>query len=295
MSVVVSATGPLLLVEDLGRTGFAHLGVPPSGALDPAALSLANRLVGNVETAAGLEALLGGVRLTVEDSSRLAVTGAQLPLTVQGRAMPWGQAVSVRAGETVELGRAPRGLRSWVAFAGGIDVPQVLGSRSTDVLTGLGPPALRVGDRLCLGEPPASTPAASAVPMPMSAEVVTLKMVLGPRDDWFTPAAVEQLFADEYAVSSAADRTALRLEGAALERRHDGELASEGLVTGAVQVPASGQPLVFLADHPVTGGYPVLGVVDRGSLRRCAQLRPGDRVRFQQVRQGAPRWAGPGR
>lgn len=289
MSVVVEATGPLLLVEDLGRTGFAHLGVPPSGALDPDALSLANRLVGNLEGAAGLEVLLGGVRLTVQRSSRIAVTGAQLPLTVQGRALPWGQAVSVRAGETVELGRALLGLRSWMAFTGGIDVEQVLGGRSTDVLTGLGPAALKVGDRCRLGEPPASTPAASAVPAPMTAEVVTLGMVLGPRDDWFTQVAVEQLFAAEYLVSSAADRTALRLEGAVLERRHDDELASEGLVTGAVQVPASGQPLVFLADHPVTGGYPVVGVVDRGSLSRCAQLRPGDRVRFQPVRRGALR------
>jgi len=267
----------------------AHLGVPPSGALDPDALSLANRLVGNAEEAAGLEVLLGGVRLTVEQSSRIAVTGAQLPPTVQGRAVPWGQAVSVGAGETVELGRAPTGLRSWLAFAGGIDVPPVLGSRSTDVLTGIGPPALTVGGRLRIGEPPVSTPEGSAVPMPMTAEVVTLRMALGPRDDWFTPAAVEQLFAGEYAVSPAADRTALRLEGAALERRHDDELASEGLVTGAVQVPASGQPLVFLADHPVTGGYPVVGVVDRTSVKRCAQLRPGDRVRFEPVRRGAPR------
>lgn len=289
MSVVVEATGPLLLVEDLGRPGLGHLGVPPSGALDPDALSLANRLVGNVEGAAGLEALLGGVRLKVEHSSRIAVTGAQLPLTVHGRAMPWGQPVSVRAGETVELGRAPVGLRAWMAFAGGIDVAQVLGSRSTDVLTGLGPPALRVGDRLRLGEPAASTPAASAVPTPMSADVVTLRMLLGPRDDWFTQVAVEQLFAADYAVSSAADRTALRLEGAALQRRDDDELASEGLVTGAVQVPASGQPLIFLADHPVTGGYPVVGVLDRGSVTRCAQLKPGDRVRFQLLRRGAPR------
>lgn len=289
MSLVVEATGPRLLIEDLGRTGLAHLGVPPSGALDPAALSLANRLVGNAEAAAGLEVLLGGVRLTVEHSTRIAVTGAQLPLTVQGRAMPWGQAVSVRVGETVELGRSPAGLRSWLAFAGGIDVPQVLGSRSTDLLTGLGPPPVQVGDRLRLGEPPASTPGASAVPAPAATEVVALTMVLGPRDDWFTRAAVEQLFADAYAVSPAADRTALRLEGAVLERSQDGELESEGLVTGAVQVPASGQPLVFLADHPVTGGYPVVGVVDRDSLTRCAQLRPGDRVRFRPVRRAAPR------
>ncbi len=285
MSLLVEATGPLLLVQDLGRRGSAHLGVPPSGALDPAALALANRLVGNAEDAAGLEVLLGGVRLRVEDSTRVAVTGPQLGLRVAGRAAAWGSPESVRAGELIEIAAADRGLRCWVAVAGGIDVPPVLASRSTDTLSGLGPAPLHAGDRLPVGEPRDSASTAAAVIPGSSPEVISLAVTLGPREDWFTAAALEGLFSDasdDYVVSASSNRTALRLEeGHALRRRVRGELASEGLVTGAVQVPTNGQPLIFLADHPVTGGYPVVGVVDPADLARCAQARPGDRLRFR--------------
>jgi len=285
MSLFVHETGPLLLVQDQGRSGSMHLGVPPSGALDRSALALANRLVGNPEDAAGLEVLVGGARLQARTSLRVALTGAVLGLRIAGRAASWGVAESVRTGERVEVQPTGHGLRAWLAISGGILADPVLGSRATDTLTGLGPPAVAAGDVLELGawSESAATPG-TAVPEPVPA-VWTLAVVLGPRDDWFTPEAHEALLTQEYTVSVESNRTALRLDGTTpLTRVEPGELASEGIVTGAVQVPASGQPLVFLADHPVTGGYPVLGVIEPASLAVCAQARPGDRVRFQRSR-----------
>src|SRR5215218_8461721 len=151
MTLLVERPGPFLLVQDQGRPGSGHLGVPPSGALDPEALALANRLVGNRAEAAGLEILLGGVRMRAQRPARIAVTGAQVGVTVAGRPVAWGTAVSVRAHEIVEITAARDGIRSWLAVAGGIDVPAVLGSRSTDTLTGLGPDPLGAGERLPTG------------------------------------------------------------------------------------------------------------------------------------------------
>jgi biotin-dependent carboxylase-like uncharacterized protein len=261
--------------------------VPPSGALDPAALALANRLVGNPEPAAGLEILLGGCALTAEGSVRIALTGAQLPLAVDGALKPWGSAISVRAGQLVEIGTAPGGLRSWLAVGGGIDSPSTLGSRSTDTLTGLGPPPLQPGDVLPVGMASDAPGTGDAVPAGSASGPVRLRVRLGPRDDEFTDGSVEAFFDTQYTVSAGSDRVALRLEppeGSRLARRDATELESEGVVTGAVQVPPEGSPLVFLADHPVTGGYPVIAVVDASDLARCAQLRPGDRVSFARTR-----------
>jgi biotin-dependent carboxylase-like uncharacterized protein len=281
-TVVVEAPGPLTLVQDLGRVGSMHLGVPTSGALDTAALALANRLVGNRDGAAGLEILLGGLRFRPDHAVRVAVTGPQVGVRIDDRAASWGVAESVRAGELVEIVASASGLRCWLAVSGGVDVPEVLGSRSTDTFSGLGPAGLEAGTVLPLGGVGRGTvPGASAVPVPRSSSL-RLPLMLGPRDNWFTDAALDLLLGQEYAVASDSDRTALRLEGTrGLERRETRELASEGLVTGAVQVPASGQPLVFLADHPVTGGYPVVGVISSQALAACAQARPGDRVRFR--------------
>jgi biotin-dependent carboxylase-like uncharacterized protein len=283
-SLVVVDAGPSLLVQDGGRRGWAHLGVPPSGALDPGALALANRLVGNAETAAGLEVLLGGVRLRAESSARVAVTGAPMEVVVGGQPRPWGEALSVRAGDELELRPGPTGLRSWLALAGGVAAEVVLGSRSSDTLSRLGPPALVAGDRVVGGPVPARPGTGAAVPRRV---VGLLRLRLGPRDGWFEPAAVERLASTTYTVEPDSDRVGLRLravDGTSLPRSRHDELPSEGLLTGAVQVPASGQPLVFLADHPVTGGYPVVGVVDRDDLWQCAQLRPGEQVRFGVVR-----------
>ncbi|MCW2780920.1 MAG: allophanate hydrolase [Marmoricola sp.] len=277
----VVEAGALMTVQDLGRPGFAHLGVPRSGAVDTRSLTLANRLVGNDEDAAGLETTLTGVVLRFESATTIAVTGASCVVAVAGRDVAWGEPVSVPAGSMVRVGVASRGLRSYVAVAGGIDVPLVLGSRSTDVLSGLGPKPLRPGDRLPIGAV-VGRPAGVDTP-PAFRELSEIRLRLGPRDDWFDPASIARLDGATYVVGSSSNRIGIRLEGTPLDRRRDGELPSEGIVLGAVQVPPSGQPLIFLADHPTTGGYPVLGVVASADLPGCGQLRPGDAVTLRLV------------
>lgn len=262
-------------VQDAGRPGYAHLGVPRSGALDQPALRLANRLIGNAEGKAGLETLLTGVRLRALGSCRVAVTGAQAPVTVAGRAVAWGTAVSVPAGAEVVVGTALRGLRSYLAVAGGIAVDPVLGSRSTDQLSGLGPAPLVAGDLLPVGVPAAAPVEATAFPDVTRRE---LHLDLGPRADWFTDDAVAALDGAGYEVGAASNRIGLRLSGAPIQRSRVGELPTEPMVLGAVQVPPNGQPVVFLADHPTTGGYPVIAVVRGADLPVCAQARPGDRL-----------------
>jgi len=281
--ITVLRAGPLTTVQDLGRPGWAHLGVPAAGAVDPPALALANRLVGNPPEAAGLEITITGCALRFAPGAMVAVTGA-VPTRVRvgSTAVDWGVAQAVPTGEVLEIGPAGTGVRTYLAVAGGLDVPTTLGSRATDTLSGLGPAPLRDGDVLPVG-PVCGEPAPVwfSVPVP-PARPVTLRLWAGPRVDLF--ASPEAIFAAEYAVSPRSNRIAARLTGPALRRRVDGELPSEGLVLGAVQVPTAGEPLVFLADHPTTGGYPVIGIVAPEDLPALAQSRPGTPVRF--VREG---------
>jgi biotin-dependent carboxylase-like uncharacterized protein len=267
MSLEVLEVGPLVTVQDRGRVGYAHLGVPRAGALDAPAAALANRLVGNDEDAAVLEVLLGGLVLRTDTGRWVAVTGAA------GR----GGAEWLPAGAELRVDAPAAGLRSYVAVAGGIAVPPVLGSRSTDTLAWVGPPPVAAGAVLPVGEPRARP---RPLDVPRAPRPGPLRLVPGPRDDWFTPDALEVLCGSAYTIGAASNRVGLRLDGPALRRTRAGELASEGVVLGAVQVPPSGMPVVFLADHPPTGGYPVIGVVEADDLWRCAQLRPGDEVRF---------------
>ncbi|WP_433346078.1 biotin-dependent carboxyltransferase family protein [Micromonospora sp. CA-111912] len=276
--IEVLRAGALTTVQDQGRPGWAHLGVPRSGALDPAALRLANRLVGNPEAAAGLEITLTGCTLRLTRAGTVAIAGADVDVRVGDRPGDVGRPLAVPAGAVVRVGPARTGLRSWLAVAGGIAVAPVLGSRSTDTLSGLGPPPLRDGDTLPLG-------AAAGDPAPVDGTVghpapveLLLGLRPGPRDDWFTAAAFDLLYDTAYTVSTVSNRVGARLVGAPLPRAVAGELPSEGIVLGAVQVPPDGQPLIFLADHPTTGGYPVVGVVDDAT--GLAQARPGTTVRF---------------
>ena len=279
--IEIREAGALSTVQDLGRPGLAHLGVPRSGALDGPAHRLANRLVGNDESAATLECLAGGLSFTSRSALTVAVTGASVPVTVNGRQREWGNAVPVPAGAVVALGTPARGLRCYLAVSGGIEVPPVLESRSTDLLSGLGPAPLADGDVLRVGP-------ATSVPVPVESVHPPLlknelRLRVGPRDDWFEPGCVEAIHGASYAVGSSSNRIGLRLEGEPIRWRRDAELPSEGMVLGAVQVPPNGQPVVFLHDHPTTGGYPVVGVVIADDLPVCAQLRPGDQVTLRVV------------
>jgi biotin-dependent carboxylase-like uncharacterized protein len=284
-SVTVLATGPQALVQDLGRPGHAHLGVPPSGALDAPALRLANRLVGNAESAAGIELLLGGLRLRADCSCTVAVTGPSVTVSVNGRARDSHAPVHLADGDVLVLGTPVTGLRAYLGVGGGVDVPAELGSRSTDLLSGIGPAPVRDGDVLALGVAiglPAGADELGSRPVP---DELSLPVLLGPRDDWFDH-AVRQLTDGRWVASPESNRVGLRLTGPALRRAAEfggRELPSEPVVTGAVQVPANGTPLVFLADHPTTGGYPVIGVVPAEALAVLAQARPGTTVTFRPV------------
>lgn len=279
----VLRTGPLTLVEDLGRPGYGAVGVGRSGAADRSSLRLANRAVGNPEGAAGLEVLLGGLELEVVGGPvTLCVTGAPAPVRVGRRQVGSSYVVTARAGDVVRLGAPPIGLRSYVAVRGGIAVPPVLGSRSRDVLAGLGPEPLAVGDELPVGRATGAPPAADLLPPLPWSEVVELRVVRGPRDAWLADA--DALTATTWAVSGESDRVGVRLLGDPLAHRDAGrQLPSEGVRRGAVQVPPGGEPVLLLADHPVTGGYPVAGVVVDADVDLAAQARPGQAVRLRWV------------
>ena len=278
----VLATGPRTLVQDLGRTGFAAIGVGRSGAADRGAFQLGARLLAQPYTAAALEAIFGGLSVRAHGDLQLALTGAPAPAAVDGRGVGYCGPFALGDGETLTLGTPQVGLRSYLAVRGGIDVPPVLGSRSTDTLSGLGPPPVQSGDILPVGPAPATLPNVDLAPTPgLSGEPLILSALRGPRDDWFVD--IGALDARTWTVSSNSDRVGIRLTGKPLQRHHsrtEQELPSEGVVRGSIQVPASGEPVIFLADHPVTGGYPVAAVLLDHDIDRIAQAVPGQRVRI---------------
>lgn len=274
--------GALTLIEDLGRPGLASMGVSRCGAADRTSFRLGARLLAQDYRRAALEVTLGGLSVRARGDVTIALTGAPAPATVDGHGTGYGAPLFVRDGQALTLARPPVGLRTYVSVRGGIDVPAVLGSRSTDTLAGLGPKPLRRGDVLPVGRPPTAFPNVDLAPSASLAEgTLILRALLGPRADWLAyPAA---LGATAWSVSSRSDRVGIRLDGAPLARAEstrNAELPSEGVVRGGIQVPAGGQPVLFLADHPVTGGYPVVAVVLAADLDRAAQAVPGQRIRF---------------
>jgi len=281
----VIEAGLLATVQDLGRPGRAALGVARSGAMDRTALRTGNRLVGNPEGRAGVEITMGGFRARAQMPLWFAVTGGWGPVRLDGRTVDPYTAHEWPAGSELHIDWATHGVRMMLTVRGGVDVDEVLGSRSTDVLAGLGPDRLVAGAWVPVGEDPAAPipvapPAAWGVP----ADDLEIRLVPGPRADWFTAAALAALFEAEWTVGEESDRVGMRLDGPGLPRRDDGELASEGMVVGAIQVPPSGRPTVLGADGPVTGGYPVIAVVADASWDALGQARPGTRVRFRHAR-----------
>ncbi|MFT4033970.1 MAG: biotin-dependent carboxyltransferase family protein [Patulibacter sp.] len=286
-AITVIAGGARTTIQDLGRPGWAHLGVPGCGAADRAAFTLANRLVGNAEGAAALETTLSGPVLRFAAATTIALTGAIVDATLDQRPVAMHAPTAVRAGQQLTVGVASSGLRTYIAIRGGLDAPTVLGSASSDQLTGIGPEPLRSGDRLTLADAALAAPAVDVAPVAPPGEPVVLPVRLGPREDWFAPDAVTALLTATFVVTPQVDRIGARLVGPPLPWRTDQPMRSEGVVLGAVQVSASGEAIVMLADHPTTGGYPVIAVVDEAELGAAAQLRPGVRVRFA-VPRGAP-------
>ena len=283
-SLRVLETGPSCTIQDLGRHGWFSVGVGVAGAADPISFTLANRLVANDEGAAAIECLLGGLEIEATAPTLVAVTGAPAPITVDGR--PYGHAsvIALRAGQRLKLGMAATGMRSYLAVRGGIAVAPVMGSRSRDTLAGIGPEPVQPGIELPIGPPPAQWPSVAVAPVKaITGDKIVVRAVPGPREDWFV--RPDHLFTASWLVSDQVDRVGIRLDrpaGApALERINDKELPTEGMPLGAIQVPPSGQPVVFLADHPITGGYPVVGTVVSADIPLLAQARPGQRVIFR--------------
>jgi biotin-dependent carboxylase-like uncharacterized protein len=242
-----------------------------------------NRLVGNPPEAAVLETTVDGCAVRPRSAVTVAVAGAPCTVTVDGRPAPWGAPVRVPAGALLDIGAALSGVRGYLGVSGGVAVEPVLGSRSTDLLSGLGPPPLTDGAVLPLGRPAGRHACVDVAPQPGPPSELVLRVTPGPRDDWFTAEAIRTLLTRAYRVSPASNRVGLRTEGPPLARARDGELPSEGMVLGAVQVPPDGRPVVFLADHPTTGGYPVIAVVRSADLAAAAQATPGTPIRFTSV------------
>jgi KipI family sensor histidine kinase inhibitor len=287
--LVTRADRPALF-QDLGRAGSADQGVSESGALDRASFRAANRCVGNPPEAAAIEIVYGGFAFRADHAVTVAVTGAPCPLSIRtqdGRdiAAPFGRPFALDAGDELTLGAPGEGMRSYLALRGGFAVPSVLGSASTDTLAKIGPAPIVAGGVLV----PANAPAGAVEPEILSpgrlvraGETVVLDVILGPRTDWFTDKGVETFLSQEWLVTAESSRVGVRLSGGEpLERRDAVELPSEATAIGAIQVPHSGQPVLFLADHPLTGGYPVIGVVARHHLDLAGQIPIGARIRFR--------------
>jgi len=282
VTLVVESPGLLSLLQDLGRPGLGHLGVSPSGAFDRSALRQLNLVLGNPPDAAALEVLDRGLVLRAEAHTMVAVTGGAGAITVDGDPAAYGRAIPLQAGQRLALGAPTSGLRAYVGVAGGFVAPAELGSRSTDTLAGLGPAPLQSGDRLEVG-PASHPPDLEDIPPIGHSGELTLDVALGPREDWFTIAAIRLLLESPWQVSPASDRVGVRLNGPVLERSRSEELSSEPCIRGSIQVSAAGQPIVFGPDHPVTGGYPVIAAVLDRHTDRLAQAAPGQIVRFRRV------------
>lgn len=288
-------SGPLALVEDLGRPGLAHMGVGRSGAADRSSHTLANRLVANPGDRATIEVTFGGLAARVHgDDIAIAVTGADTDPAVDGVLFGTNSIHYARDGEVISLGAPRAGLRTYLAVRGGVDVEPVLGSRSYDVMSAIGPEPLRAGDVLPVGEHTEDFPELDQAPVAaIEDDVLELTVVPGPRDDWFVDPDV--LIRTNWQATNKSDRVGMRLVGGPLEYRWpDRQLSSEGATRGAIQVPPNGFPVILGPDHPVTGGYPVIGVVADEDIDKVAQVRPGQTVRMHWSRPRrplvTPRW-----
>ena len=282
----VIKAGMLTTVQDRGRWGLQAQGVPVAGPMDPCSHRLANALAGNEPGAATLEVTLVGPELEFDDERVVAVAGAEFELIVDGRPAPLGAFV-VGAGSRLRFGRRARGARAYLAIAGGVAVPPVFGSRATHLTSamgGLDGRALKAGDELPLGDPRRTRRTLSARPVsPILAlpdRHAVIRVLSGPQQDYFADAALDALQSAPYTIASNSDRMGFRLEGPSLAHARDADIISDATPLGALQVPASGQPILLLADRQTTGGYPKIATTISADISLAGQLGPGDRISF---------------
>ncbi|MBB4350216.1 KipI family sensor histidine kinase inhibitor [Rhizobium cellulosilyticum] len=297
-SIEILSIGLPILFQDLGRAGQAGQGISVSGAADRASFKAANRLVGNPANTTALEITLGGLSFRMRGQSVMALTGATMQISITGAdgskiSGLHHTAIALDDGDVVSLGTPESGMRSYLALRGGFDIAPVLASTATDTLAQIGPAAPVAGDVIGVQAAATGSLVAAEEPafaMPSATETIVLDVVMGPRTDWFSNSAVESFLTQEWSVTPQSSRVGIRLSGDALERSNHSELPSEATVRGALQVPASGQPVLFLADHPLTGGYPVIANVAGHHLDLAGQIPVGAKIRFNAVSRFAPRF-----
>jgi KipI family sensor histidine kinase inhibitor len=284
-TVTVLAAGLFTTVQDSGRWGYQNLGVPVAGPMDPVSHRQANLLVGNAPAAATLEATLIGPELRFDADTVVAIAGAEVEATVDGGVLPMCHAARCKAGSILRFGERRRGARAYIGFDGGIELPKVLGSRATHVVSSMGGidgRPLRAGDRVALGEPQGDVARGTiSCPVPPSGGA-RVRVLPGPQDDFFDSSALEGLLQCRFTISPMSDRMGYRLAGASkIERSHGREMISDAAFVGGIQVPPSGEPIVLMTDRPTTGGYPQIATVITADLPLAGQLGPGDWIEFE--------------
>ncbi|HWZ97020.1 MAG TPA: biotin-dependent carboxyltransferase family protein [Candidatus Dormibacteraeota bacterium] len=293
-TLLVNKPGSLTTVQDLGRPGFGAMGISPSGAADPVSLRIGNRLVGNSENAAALEMTLLGGEFQFSEDALIAVTGSDFGATADGAGLALNAAASVRANQSVKFGPTKSGARCYLCVQGGITVPQLSGSRSTHLLSGLGGHegrALKKGDILPIGDVSRSVRQRKISPKLWSelAPRKMLRVTEGPQWPNFSDSMKQRFLAQKYAITEEANRMGIRLQGDTLDMSLTGEMISEGVSLGAIQMPPSGQPIILFVEQQTTGGYPKIANVIAADLASVGQLRPRDEIRFELVTMEAAR------
>ncbi len=292
MSIVVEQPGALSLVQDAGRFGFMQYGVTQSGAMDTEAYAAANELVGNPAGAAEIEMTLMGMSCLFSAFCEFALTGADMDARLDGIPVPRYQRLTADAGQRLTMGMAVSGCRAYLAVKGGIDVPVVMGSRSTNLrckMGGFEGRALQAGDELKIGTLTAGSedggdgPGRNVAVPPRYPSEVTVRAVAGPQEEYFTEAGKKTFFETSYRVLPQSDRMGMRLSGPKVESCGSVDIISDGILFGSVQITNGGEPIIMMADHQTTGGYAKIATVCSFDLPRLAQLRPGDQVRFERV------------
>ena len=282
--LIVHRPGMLTTVQDLGRWGHQRFGIPVGGPMDSFAHRYANALVANAESAAALEITLMGPELEADQPTVCAVTGARFHVTINEVAVPLDMAFEIPAGGRLRFGARGAGARAAVAVRGGFAVPPLYGSRATSLLSRIGPfggRALRAGDVLPVGDAPARhTVAAAAAGLPLPEGGARLRVIAGPHAERFDPASLDQLYAARFVVTPESNRMGYRLDGPRLRHAEASDILSDATPIGSLQVPASGQPILLMADRQTTGGYPKIATVISADLPLAGQLAPGDWIEF---------------
>ena len=289
MGIIIDNPGLLTTIQDAGRIGYGQFGVTPSGPMDTESFQIANLLVGNTPGESALEVTVLGPAFHTTEDTVLAIAGADMSPTLNGNPIPMHRAISVPAGSEVKLHAAKNGCRTYIAFQGGFDIPAVMGSKATSLqchIGGLDGRKLEKGDELPLRP-------VNAAPQNLSHRSVShhirrkpeniVRVILGPQDDCFTPEGLATVLGTPYTVSKDFDRMGYRLEGQAIQHKTDGNIISDGIVNGAIQVPTTGQPIIMLAERQATGGYTKIATVISVDLPVIGQCCPGDIIRFQAV------------